>query len=161
MTTDPKASEYDDDIETFEAEEPEENARPFRLVAIDKREAKGSAKRKVAAIFEARPDMSFGQLLVEMTEDKSGESTLRFYERALVDDNSHPDGEDDDRTEFERFRDFIGDENLLVTDTQLRQLAERLSAGNAERPTLRQGGSRGTRRANGQRGSTARRPRRT
>jgi hypothetical protein len=146
-----------DDGPVFEADEPGTAPKPFTLRAIDKTKPANAKDRKVDGVFWARPDMSFGALLVDMTEDDSMASTMAFYEKALVVENSHPDGDDDDRTEFERFRDFIGDPDLYVPDKLLRQMAEWLTEQNSERPTVRPDASRSTRRRNAQHGSTARR----
>jgi hypothetical protein len=146
-----------DDMPVFESDEPDTAPKPFTLRVIDRTKAPNAKDRKVDGVFVARPDMSFGALLVDMVEDDSMVGTMAFYQRALQEENSHPEDADDDRTEFERFKDFIGHPDYIVTDKLLRNMAEWLSEQNAEVPTVQRAGSRSTRRANGQRGSTARR----
>lgn len=71
------------DMPVFEAEPPAVNPIDFKVVALDLSKPKDDPGYRVEAVFQARPDMSFGALMVELTE-RGEEANMDFYRRALV-----------------------------------------------------------------------------
>ncbi len=146
----------------FDTEEPGVEPIPFIVSGKRKGLDPDDPGRTVDGTFLARPDMSMGQLLVDMTAEGSTlQATMDFYESALVDENSNPDSPEDERTEFERFEDFIGDPDLYVSQKALNALAEWITekSDDGGRPTGRSGDSRATRRS-AARGSSGKRRKR-
>ena len=138
---------------------------PFRL--IGKRQVKdddGNLLRQepVEQTFHAEPAVSYGVLLDDLVGDRGDDSdgTWQFFETCLVGRNSHPEPDDedgpDDRTEFERFRDFVTDPDIYFHPDTIINVARRLTEQSTGRPTEQPGASRSTRR-NAGRGSKGRR----
>lgn len=146
------------EVREFVARQPKTEPVPFAITAL--RIVDGGAHVEERATFSATPALSFGRLLGELVDsDGDVDSALTFFEQALVRDNTCPDGEDDTRTEFERFRDFLTDPDLYIDKETVQDIAEWLSEQTAGRPTRPQSGSRSTP-SSGQRGSAAKRRKR-
>jgi hypothetical protein len=151
-------AESDVDSEFEFVSEPPKQGGPPQPFSVTMHELDGGAP--VTERFLAKPPrtVSFGVLIADTDEATQGEALAAFRD-LLVEENSDPDGEDDDRTEYERFAEFITDRKLLITDTTLRAILDKLQGMHAEGPTKKPGAS-GRTTSSGPGGSVARRRRR-
>jgi len=154
-------------VEPLVFESPDAATEPLPFTLIGKRQHRDDDGKVVsqepeAQEFHAEPAVSYGVLLDDLLGDRGSDSdgTWQFFETCLVKRNSHPDDDDehgpDDRTEFERFRDFVTDPELFFHPDTIIAVARRLTEQATGRPTELPGASRSTRRSAG-RGSTRKR----
>jgi hypothetical protein len=139
----------------FDTAEPDEDARPFVITGW---RGRPGHREKLEETFLARPDVSFGALLDELTAAETGDSSIfEAFRMGLVEENSSED-EEDERSEFDRFRDFVAAPDVYVSKDALLGALRWMTGEHGERPTGQSSGSRSTRRA-GARGSAGRRRR--
>lgn len=113
---------------------------------------------RVIETFTARRDVSYGLLLQEIEAADGGQgSLLAIFDRVLTDGDDTPPDEDGALSkEAQRFRDFVGSEDVYVSQKALIAAARWIAGEQADRPTGSPSGSRSTRRAGG-RGSAGKR----